>query len=73
MPSFIPSTKHADSCPNLPPAFIIVGEFGKKFCAVIISKYSVILSEYTSSFLAANNVKRSLKLTFIWPLFASVT
>ncbi len=44
MSSFMSRTKHADSCPNLPPAFIIVGEFGKKSWLVINSKYSFILS-----------------------------
>ena len=30
MSSGIASTKQAESCPSLAPAFIIVGEFGKK-------------------------------------------
>ena len=35
MSSGIPRTKHADSWPSLPPAFIIVGELGRNTCDVM--------------------------------------
>ena len=72
MSSCMSSTKHAESWPSRPPAFIIVGELGRYDWDVIMSMYSVMRFSDSSNFLAASISSTSLKLTFMRPSLASV-